>query len=101
MILAGAMHCPGNRLLHKARPWRPSNATLIEFSMDKRVWSVYLLECRGSRVCTGVTPNVQRRLAAHRCGKGAAFTRSNPPQRLLAIKPFRDKRDMRCAWRPR
>jgi putative endonuclease len=49
-------------------------------------WFVYLLLCRGERIYTGVTTDLQRRLVAHRSGKGAKFTRINPPQRLLAAK---------------
>ena len=62
-------------------------------SMDSRAWFVYLLECRDGRIYTGVSPDYERRLADHRAGKGAAFTRINPPQRLLAVKQFADKRE--------
>ena len=61
--------------------------------MDRRAWFVYLLECRDGRIYTGVSPDYERRVAAHRAGKGAAFTRINPPQRLLAVKAFGDKRE--------
>ena len=61
--------------------------------MDRRPWFVYLLECRNGRIYTGVSPDYERRIAAHRAGKGAAFTRINPPQRLLAVKAFGDKRE--------
>lgn len=49
-----------------------------------RVWFVYMLECRGRRIYTGITPDVQERYAKHRAGRGAAFTRINPPLRVLA-----------------
>jgi len=61
--------------------------------MDSRAWFVYLLECRGGRIYTGVSPDYERRVADHRAGKGAAFTRINPPERLLAAKQFGDKRE--------
>jgi putative endonuclease len=54
-------------------------------------WFVYMLECRGGRIYTGVTPDLAARLARHRAGKGGAFTRSFPPRRMLAA--------MRCAGR--
>lgn len=47
-------------------------------------WWVYLLECRGGRIYTGVARDVQQRLRAHAAGTGARFTRAHPPQRLLA-----------------
>lgn len=47
-------------------------------------WWVYLLECRGGRIYTGVARDVEQRLRAHAAGTGARFTRAHPPQRLLA-----------------
>jgi putative endonuclease len=47
-------------------------------------WFVYLLECRGGRIYTGIATDVDRRLAEHRAGRGARFTRAHPPVRELA-----------------
>jgi len=47
-------------------------------------WWVYLLECRGGRIYTGIARDVALRLQAHAAGTGARFTRAHPPQRLLA-----------------
>jgi putative endonuclease len=46
-------------------------------------WAVYLLECADGRVYTGIARDPERRLAKHAAGKGARFTRANPPRRLL------------------
>ena len=54
-------------------------------------WFVYLVECRTQRIYTGVTPNLVHRMSAHRSGRGAAFTRINPPERLLAAKRFENR----------
>lgn len=54
-------------------------------------WYLYLLECRGNRIYTGITVDVEARLKAHREGKGARFTRAYPPTRLLATKPYPDR----------
>lgn len=51
-------------------------------------WWVYLLECRGGRIYTGVARDVDLRLKAHRAGTGARFTRAHPPQLLLASFPL-------------
>jgi putative endonuclease len=59
--------------------------------MGERVWFVYLLVCRNGRIYTGVTPDLERRIAAHRDGKGARFTRGNPPEHVLAIHSFTGK----------
>lgn len=52
--------------------------------MSSGPWFVYLLECRGGLLYTGITPDIAARFAKHRSGRGAAFTRINPPLRVLA-----------------
>lgn len=47
-------------------------------------WYVYLIECRGGSLYTGIATDVDRRYAEHIAGKGARYTRSRPPLRLLA-----------------
>lgn len=47
-------------------------------------WYVYLLECHGGSLYTGITTDVDRRFAQHVAGKGARYTRSHPPLRILA-----------------
>jgi putative endonuclease len=54
-------------------------------------WYVYLIECRGGSVYTGIATDVQRRYAAHAAGKGARYTRSRPPVRLLAAFEYPDR----------
>jgi len=44
---------------------------------------VYLLRCRDGSLYTGITNDLARRLAAHREGKGGAYTRSRGPLRLV------------------
>jgi putative endonuclease len=51
-------------------------------------WAVYLLHCEGGRSYIGISPAPQERFAAHQAGKGAAFTRANPPVSLAAIVWF-------------
>src|SRR5688500_5157625 len=47
-------------------------------------WYVYILECRDGSLYTGIATDVERRYAEHAAGKGARYTRSRPPLRLLA-----------------
>lgn len=47
-------------------------------------WFVYLIECRDGSLYTGVAVDVEKRYAEHAAGKGARYTRSHPPARLLA-----------------
>lgn len=51
--------------------------------MGSRRWTVYVVECRDGSLYTGVTTDLARRLAAHRAGKGGAYTRSRLPVRLV------------------
>ena len=46
-------------------------------------WVVYVLRCRDGSLYTGMTNDLDRRLAAHRQGKGGAYTRSRLPVRLV------------------
>ncbi|MEE8425568.1 MAG: GIY-YIG nuclease family protein [Elusimicrobiota bacterium] len=50
---------------------------------DKHEYSVYMLHCAGNTLYTGIAKNVQARLKQHKGGKGAAYTRSHLPVRLV------------------
>ena len=54
-------------------------------------WFVYLIECEDGSLYTGVAVDVQKRYAQHASGKGARYTRSHPPRRLLAQVPHADR----------
>jgi putative endonuclease len=56
-------------------------------------WWLYLLECEGERLYAGVAIDVFARFELHRAGKGAKFTRANPPKALLAAQPFDSQGD--------
>lgn len=54
-------------------------------------WFVYLIECRDGSLYTGIATDVERRYAEHVAGKGARYTRSHPPLRLLARFEYPDR----------
>lgn len=54
-------------------------------------WFVYLIECSDGSIYTGIAVDVQARYAAHASGKGARYTRSHPPRRLLAVLEYADR----------
>ncbi|MCS2610401.1 GIY-YIG nuclease family protein [Halomonas dongshanensis] len=55
-----------------------------------RPWYVYLLACRrGTYV--GITNDLLRRYRAHCAGRGARYTRANPPQAILGARAFADR----------
>jgi putative endonuclease len=54
-------------------------------------WWLYLLMCRDGKTYAGIATDVAARFAAHSSGKGAKFTRSNPPVRVLGAQAFAGK----------
>ena len=58
---------------------------------ETKRWYVYLLECQDGSIYTGIAIDVAARFAAHRAGKGARYTRSHPPLRILASEAFEDQ----------
>ncbi|MBG53305.1 MAG: GIY-YIG nuclease family protein [Alphaproteobacteria bacterium] len=56
-----------------------------------RRWHMYVLECEGARLYTGITTDIERRLKAHQTGKGAKFTRSFAPRACLLNLEFEDR----------
>ncbi len=53
-------------------------------------WYLYLLECRRGTYA-GITNDLAKRYQAHCAGKGARYTRANPPLALLGAQPFADR----------
>ena len=50
-----------------------------------------MIVCRGGRIYTGTAIDPEARYEAHRAGKGAAFTRANPPVALLRSAAFESR----------
>ena len=49
----------------------------------RQAWLVYLLRCRDGSLYTGITNDLDRRLASHRAGTGSAYVRSRLPVRVV------------------
>ena len=56
-------------------------------------WFLYLIRCKDGSLYTGVTTNVERRLAEHQAGKGAKYLRGKAPLTLV----FQQKAGSRSA----
>ena len=54
-------------------------------------WYLYIIECRDGSLYTGIATDVERRYATHAAGKGARYTRSHPPSRLLGRFEYPDR----------
>lgn len=46
-------------------------------------WKLYILRCGDGTLYTGITTDVEKRLEAHRTGKGAKYTRGRGPLELV------------------
>ncbi len=60
-------------------------------SNKAQAWFLYLMECTDGSIYTGITVDVADRYRAHANGKGARYTRSHPPARLLAAIGYPDR----------
>ena len=54
-------------------------------------WFLYLLECNNGAYYAGITNDLEARFARHVSGKGARYTRANPPIQIIASKTYSDR----------
>ena len=47
------------------------------------MWYLYILRCGDGSLYTGITTDVEKRLEAHRSGKGAKYTRGRGPLKVV------------------
>ena len=64
---------------------------------DSKRYYLYVLECGDGTLYTGYTPDIEARLAQHRAGTGAKYTRGRGPLTLLASAEFPTKHDAMSA----
>ena len=53
-------------------------------SHQTKTWFVYLLRCQDGTLYTGITNDLNHRLATHNAGLGAKYTQGRRPVELLA-----------------
>ena len=53
-----------------------------EMQMES-IWYLYILRCKDGTLYTGITTDVEKRLEAHRSGRGAKYTRGRAPLELV------------------
>lgn len=74
-----AEHSPGPQAAD-----RPASAT-------GTLWWLYLLACTDGRTYAGIAIDLEARFRLHLAGKGAKFTRANPPVKILGAQAFTDQ----------
>lgn len=60
-------------------------------------WCLYLLECNNGAYYAGITNDLEARFSAHLSGKGARYTRANPPIKIIASKSYADRSEASIA----
>lgn len=60
--------------------------------MSDQTWFLYVVECADASLYTGITTDLNRRIDEHnRLSRGAKYTRSRRPVRLIYSKRFSDR----------
>jgi len=54
-------------------------------------WHVYIVECADGSLYTGISTDVDARVSQHNEGKGAKYTRSRAPVKLVYMEPAETK----------
>ena len=60
-------------------------------------WSVYMVRCGDGSLYTGITVDVEKRIALHNDGKGAKYTRARLPVTLVWSAEMKTATDARKA----
>ncbi len=52
------------------------------------MWYTYILLCDDKSLYTGITNDLAKRLADHKSGKGARYTKAHPADKMLYYETF-------------
>ena len=55
------------------------------------MWYVYIIRCKDSKLYTGITTNIARRLDEHNSGHGGRFTKFRKPVKLVYSKKVHNR----------
>lgn len=55
------------------------------------MYYVYIIECKGGTLYTGITTDVPRRFKEHSLGKGGAYTRSRKVKKVLYTEQLKTR----------
>ena len=54
-------------------------------------WTVYILQCADGTLYTGITNDLERRVAEHEAGQGAKYTKGRGPFQLVYQESCEDR----------
>jgi putative endonuclease len=55
------------------------------------MWFVYIIQCVDGSLYTGATNDLETRFEKHKKGKGAKYTRSHIPEKIVFFKKYANK----------
>ena len=55
------------------------------------MWFVYIIKCEDGSLYTGYTNDLELRFEKHKSGKGAKYTRSHIPERIVFSQKYANK----------
>ena len=55
------------------------------------MWFVYIIKCKDGSLYTGYTNDLESRLEKHKIGKGAKYTRSHIPEKIVFFEKHSKK----------
>lgn len=58
---------------------------------ESTTWVCYLLRCADDSIYTGISNDLEKRLAAHNAGIASKYTRGRRPVTLIHVEPFPDR----------
>lgn len=56
-------------------------------------WRVYVVRCADNSLYCGITNDIAKRIEKHNAGKGAKYTKSRRPVKLMAVSRGMSKSD--------
>lgn len=65
----------------------------MSLDTDVKNWFVYIVRCADNSLYTGISTDVEARVAQHNKGKGAKYTRSRGPVDLVYTESLSEKGD--------
>ena len=63
----------------------------MNLDTDVKNWFVYIVRCSDNSLYTGISTDVDARVAQHNKGKGAKYTRSRVPVELVYTENLSEK----------
>ncbi len=56
-----------------------------------KMWFIYIIRCKDNKLYTGITTDIERRIAEHNSGRGGRFTRFRIPVSLVYSEKARTR----------